>query len=71
MLGSATEEPWREIKHNAAHFPIEWEDVVIWTAGFGQGNSVPEETFTTDVRSHWAFDSAQRPGSAGGAPKPR
>lgn len=62
-LGSAMEEPWREIKHNAVHFPIDWEDVVIHTASFGQGSSVPEETFTTKVRSHQAFDSAQRPGS--------
>lgn len=41
MFGLAMEEPWREIKHNAVHFPIDWEDVVTQTARFGQGSSVP------------------------------
>lgn len=50
MMGIAMEEPWRDIKHNAVHFPIDWEDVFIRTAGLGQGSSVPEETFTTKVR---------------------
>lgn len=71
MLGLAMEEPWREIKHNAVHFPMDCEDVVIQTAGFGQGRSVPEKTLTAKVRSHWAFGSAQRPGSTRGAPKPQ
>lgn len=71
MLGLAMEEPGREIKHNAVHFPVDWEDAVIRIAGFGQGSSVPEESFTTEVTSHRAFDSAQRPGSTRGAPKPQ
>lgn len=71
MFVLATEEPRLEIEHSTAHFPTDWEDVVIRTAGFGQGSSVHEETFTTKVRSHWAFDSAQRPGSTRGAQKPQ
>ena len=43
-MGLAIEEPWREMKHSAVHFPIVWQDVVMWTAGFGWGNSVPGET---------------------------
>lgn len=27
-MSSGTEEPQREMKHSAARFPIEWEDVI-------------------------------------------